>query len=167
MSVRDNLALRTFDVADDAKVLFWLDNQSQGRKAEADVADYRIKTPSVATKIGELSGGNVQRAVLARELREEAACLVAANPCFGLDFAAVSEIRSRLIQARNSGTAVLLISADLDEIFALSDRIVVISEGSIVYETAAESADIAVLGRYMAGHHDDGADESATMEKSA
>jgi ABC-type uncharacterized transport system ATPase subunit len=78
--------------------------------------------------------------------------LVASNPCFGLDFAAVAEIRSRLMEARNRGAAVLLISADLDEIFALADRIVVISEGHAVHETPIEKADLGVIGRHMAGH---------------
>ena len=72
--------------------------------------------------------------MLARELRDDVSLLVASNPCFGLDFAAVAEIRSRLVDARNRGAAVLLISADLDEIFALSDRIVVMSEGRAVHE---------------------------------
>jgi simple sugar transport system ATP-binding protein len=94
----------------------------------------------------------VQRAVLARELSGEVAVLIAANPCFGLDFGAVAEIRSRLVDARNGGTAVLLISADLDEIFALSDRILVMSGGKIVHETPAQGADLRLIGRHMAGH---------------
>ena len=85
--------------------------------------------------IATLSGGNVQRAVLARELTGEVDLLVVANPCFGLDFSAVAEIRSRIVAARNGGAAVLLISEDLDEILELSDRILVMSEGRIVYET--------------------------------
>ena len=93
--------------------------------------------------IATLSGGNVQRAVLARELTGEVDLLVVANPCFGLDFSAVAEIRSRIVAARNAGAAVLLISEDLDEILELSDRILVMSEGRIVYETPGESADIA------------------------
>jgi ABC-type uncharacterized transport system ATPase subunit len=64
----------------------------------------------------------------------------------------VAEIRSRILDARNRGAAVLLISADLDEIFALADRIIVISEGRAVHETPVEQADIAVVGRFMAGH---------------
>jgi ABC-type uncharacterized transport system ATPase subunit len=77
---------------------------------------------------------------------------VASNPCFGLDFAAVAEIRSRLMEARNRGAAVLLISADLDEVFALSDRIVVMSDGRAVHETPIATADLHVIGRHMAGH---------------
>jgi general nucleoside transport system ATP-binding protein len=94
----------------------------------------------------------VQRAVLARELSDDVALLIASNPCFGLDFAAVAEIRTRLMEARNRGAAVLLISADLDEIFALADRIVVISDGHAVHETPIAQADLGVIGRHMAGH---------------
>jgi simple sugar transport system ATP-binding protein len=100
-----------------------------------------------------LSGGNVQRAVLARELSEPVSVLIAANPVFGLDFAAVAEIHDRILAARNAGAAVLLVSEDLDELLELSDRIVVIFNGRIVHETATTKADIAVIGPCMAGHH--------------
>ena len=106
------------------------------------------------TPMGKLSGGNVQRAVLARELEGQVDVLIVANPCFGLDFAAVAEIRSRIMRARNEGTAVLLVSADLDEIFAMSDRILVMSEGRIVHESPIATAEVNVIGRYMAGHHE-------------
>jgi len=78
--------------------------------------------------------------------------LIAANPCFGLDFHAVAEIRSQLMKARNGGAAVLLISEDLDEILELADRVLVISDGKIVHETPIEKADRQVIGRHMAGH---------------
>ena len=81
------------------------------------IVDYGIAAPGPDAPIRSLSGGNVQRAVLARELHDDVALLIAANPCFGLDFAAVAEIRGRIMDARNRGAAVLLISADLDEIF--------------------------------------------------
>ena len=100
-----------------------------------------------------LSGGNVQRAVLARELSEAVSVLIAANPVFGLDFAAVAEIHERILTARNDGAAVLLVSEDLDELLALSDRIVVMFDGRIVHETPAAKADISVIGPAMAGHH--------------
>lgn len=100
-----------------------------------------------------LSGGNVQRAVLARELSEAVSVLIAANPVFGLDFAAVAEIHDRILAARNAGAAVLLISEDLDELLELSDRIAVMFDGRIVHETPVAQADIAVIGRCMAGHH--------------
>jgi len=77
---------------------------------------YKIKTRSDDTPIGELSGGNVQRTVLARELGGEVDVMIAANPCFGLDFAAVAQIHAEIMAARNRGAAVLLVSEDLDEL---------------------------------------------------
>src|SRR4029079_3289904 len=96
-----------------------------------------IKTRGEDAPIRSLSGGNVQRAVLARELAGEINVLIAANPGFGLDFAAVKEIHGRLRGVRERGGAVLLISEDLDELLELADRIVVMSEGRVVYETSA------------------------------
>ena len=102
--------------------------------------------------VSSLSGGNVQRTVLARELSGDVEVLVAANPCFGLDFAAIADIHDQILTARNRGAAVLLVSEDLDEVFELSDRIVVMFDGKFVYETPAAEADIGVIGRHMAGH---------------
>src|SRR5262249_62232885 len=94
------------------------------------IAAYRIKTPSDEAPISVLSGGNVQRAILARELDGAVDLLIVSNPCFGLDVQAVAEIRARIMAARNAGTAVLLLSEDLDEILELSDRIVVMRQGA-------------------------------------
>jgi len=89
--------------------------------------------------------------VLARELAGEIAVLIAANPVFGLDFAAVAEIHARILDVRARGGAVLLISEDLDELLELADRIVVMSEGRIVFETPAAGAERHVLGSHMGG----------------
>ena len=94
-----------------------------------------MKTQGADAPMATLSGGNVQRAVLARELSDPVSVLIAANPVFGLDFAAVAEIHDRILAARNAGAAVLLVSEDLDELLELSDRIVVIFDGRIVHET--------------------------------
>jgi len=151
MPLAHNIAFRDYDRHPFA--LGWLLRPSAFRKrADEAIAMFRIRAPGAHAPIGQLSGGNVQRAVLARELTGEVSVLIAANPCFGLDFGAVAEIRSRIMDARNSGTAVLLISADLEEIFALSDRILVMSEGRIVHETPAKCADLRQIGRHMAGH---------------
>jgi ABC-type uncharacterized transport system ATPase subunit len=91
--------------------------------------------------------------VLARELHGEINVLIAANPVFGLDFAAVKEIHARLRGVRDRGGAVLLVSEDLDELLELADRIVVMSEGRIVFETPAASAERHVLGAHMGGGH--------------
>jgi general nucleoside transport system ATP-binding protein len=152
MSVEQNVAFREYDRPPFTIVRYGLRNSAFRKRAEQAIALFRIKTPSPVAPIGTLSGGNVQRAVLARELAGEVSVLIAANPCFGLDFGAVAEIRSRIVEARNKGAAVLLISADLEEIFALSDRILVMSEGKIVHETSASTADLRQIGRHMAGH---------------
>lgn len=117
------------------------------------IHQFSVKTPSPETPIGNLSGGNVQRAVLARELSaDHIKLLIAANPCFGLDFAAVEFIHTQIVEARNRGVAVLLVSEDLDELLKLADRILVISEGQFVYESAIADADFATIGQRMAGH---------------
>ena len=121
-------------------------------KARALIKEYGVKTQGEGAQIRSLSGGNVQRAVLARELAEDADLLLVSNPVFGLDFAAVAEIHTRLVAARNRGTAVLLVSEDLDELLHLSDRIVVMSEGRIVFECPAAGADRLTLGSHMGGH---------------
>ena len=117
------------------------------------VQSFSVKTPSVETPVSHLSGGNVQRTVLARELSShDVRLLIAANPSFGLDFAAVDFIHDMIVEARNRGVAVLLVSEDLDELLALSDRIIVMSEGEFVYESAIADADLKVIGQRMAGH---------------
>ena len=135
--------------------LTWLRYGAWRERARAWIAEYGIKTRGENAPIASLSGGNVQRAVLARELAGNIKVLIAANPVFGLDFAAVSEIHSRILQVRAKGGAVLLVSEDLDELLELSDRIAVMSEGRIVFETAAASADRRTIGSHMGGeaHH--------------
>lgn len=153
MTVSENLAFRSFDLKADGKDAIWLNRGGMKKRAAELIADFKVKTASSSSPISALSGGNVQRAVLARELTGEVDLLIVSNPCFGLDFSAVAEIRARIMRARNSGTAVLLLSEDLDELLEMSDRIVVISEGKLVYETQALAADISVIGAHMAGHH--------------
>ena len=151
MSVADNMAFRRFDQHPYAAGP-WLRRSTFRRAAEELIARYRVKTPSPDAPVGTLSGGNVQRAVLARELSGEVDVLVAANPVFGLDFAAVADIHAQIMTVRNRGAAVLLVSEDLDELLELSDRLLVMFEGRVVHETTPEAADLTVIGRYMAGH---------------
>ncbi|MBV9394634.1 MAG: ABC transporter ATP-binding protein [Methylobacteriaceae bacterium] len=152
MSVIANLNLRTFDRTDNGARRFWLDRRRMAERGRTMIEMFGIRTPSPDAPIGALSGGNVQRSVLARELDGDVEVLIVANPCFGLDVKAVAEIRARIVAARNAGTAMLLISADLDELLELSDRIVVMCEGKIVYETPGTGADAHEIGRHMAGH---------------
>lgn len=153
MSVGENMALRKFDRAPMAKGNLFLILKEIRLAAMALIEKFSVKTPSVDTPISHLSGGNVQRAVLARELsNHNINLLIAANPCFGLDFAAVDYIHSQLVEARNEGVGVLLVSEDLDELLKLADRIVVMSGGKLVYESPIADVDIHEIGHYMAGH---------------
>jgi len=152
MSVADNLAFREFDRMPYARGGWWLNRKAFHADAERKIARYKIKTRSPDTAIGELSGGNVQRSVLARELAGDVSILIAANPCFGLDFAAVAQIHAEIMAARNRGAAVLLVSEDLDELLELADRVVVMFHGALVYEARAGEADLTEIGRQMAGH---------------
>src|SRR5450830_1654763 len=161
MSVAENMALRAFDVAPFKRRgwLSWcLDRSAMRRRAQALITAFNVKPPLPERAIGTLSGGNVQRAVLARELGDATAAavnvLIVANPVFGLDFASVADIHARLLQARSLGAAVLLVSEDLDELLELSDRILVMTDGCIVHSTDAANADRTALGRWMAGHHE-------------
>jgi simple sugar transport system ATP-binding protein len=152
MSTAENLAFRAFDTPLCTRIKLILNNFAIHHRAKDLIGRFNIRPTAPAVPIRTLSGGNIQRAVLARELDEGVEVLVVANPCFGLDFKAVSEIRSRIMQARNRGAAVLLISEDLDEVLELADRILVISAGKIVHETSNEHADRNEIGHHMAGH---------------
>ncbi|MEM9003979.1 MAG: ABC transporter ATP-binding protein [Cyanobacteria bacterium P01_F01_bin.86] len=153
MSVAENMALRTFDRPPQAKWDLLLVLKAIRQAAQSLVNTFSVKTPSVETPVRNLSGGNIQRTVLARELSsQEVKLLIAANPSFGLDFSAVDFIHDKIVEARNRGVAVLLISEDLDELLALADRIVVMSEGEFAYESAIADADLALIGQSMAGH---------------
>jgi simple sugar transport system ATP-binding protein len=153
MSVAENLAFRRFDLNGDGNTRRWLNLSAIATNAVDLIGRYGIKAASPDVDVATLSGGNVQRTVLARELSEPVNLLIVANPCFGLDFSAVAEIRAQIMAARNAGTAVLLVSEDLDELLELSDRIIVMSEGRIVHETPIAEADVPTIGSHMAGHH--------------
>ena len=152
LSVAENMALRDFDRAplcSGGRLRF----DRWRSRAREWIAGYGIKSQGEDAPIRSLSGGNVQRAVLARELHGDIDVLIAANPVFGLDFAAVKDIHTRLRGVRDQGGAVLLISEDLDELLELADRIVVMSEGRIVFETPAASTERNEIGAHMGGSH--------------
>lgn len=154
MSVAENMALRSFDKAPVANRFGLVSPRRMRQRAEDLIARFQVRTSSPDAAIETLSGGNVQRTVLARELSGDVEVLIVANPCFGLDFASVAEIRARIIEQRNRGAAVLLVSEDLDEIFEMSDRIAVMSGGEITYLAPAAETDRDMVGRHMAGHGD-------------
>ena len=153
MTVAENIAFRTFDVDGSGRPVSWISAGAIKSFSARLVEQFKVKTASLSSPIASLSGGNVQRAVLARELTGEVDLLIVSNPCFGLDFSAVAEIRARIMKARNAGAAVLLMSEDLDELLELSDRILVMSDGALVYETSIAQAIVQTIGEHMAGHH--------------
>jgi len=149
MSVMENLSLRQFDQPPLARGRLVLDRRAMRRFAADLVRRYGIRTASLLARLDTLSGGNIQRTVLARELSRDVRLLIMQNPCVGLDAAAVAEIRGQIMRARERGAAILLISEDLDEILDLSDRVLVIAAGRISYETDRASADRYEIGRHM------------------
>ncbi|PDS76165.1 ABC transporter ATP-binding protein [Rhizobium sp. L43] len=150
MSLQENMALRNFDRPPVAVGQF-ISGKAMAEQAANFVQQFRVKAAGLDAEMTTLSGGNVQRAVLARELTNEVQVLIASNPTFGLDFKACEETRERIVNARNNGAAVLLLSEDLDELFDLADRIVVMSEGRFVYEVDVATADKQTIGKHMAG----------------
>lgn len=122
------------------------------KKVEEDVKDYSIRTPSTATPIRYLSGGNQQKLILARELSDSPKVIVAFQPTRGLDIGATEFIQKQLLAHRDAGACILLISADLEEIRALSNRIAVIHKGSIMgIRNNNDALDMAEIGLMMAG----------------
>jgi len=150
MSVAENMALRRFDEAPFARA-GWRRKAAVRQRARELVQAFRVRTRSEQSPVSSLSGGNVQRAVLARELSDDASLLLVSNPSFGLDFTAVAEVHQRLDQARRRGAAVLMVGEDLDELLQLADRIVVMSHGRIVHSCSAKGSDRLEIGRFMGG----------------
>ena len=116
MTVAENLMLRTYHVGRGFTL-----HRGEGRSAAAETVEaYRVDTPSIDTKVKLLSGGNIQKIILARELRGDPRLIVASHPTYGLDVGATEQIREALVEQRGRGAAVLLLSEDLEELMALS-----------------------------------------------
>jgi simple sugar transport system ATP-binding protein len=149
-SISDNLILNQFDQEPFAKG--WFRNMGEIRKnADELVKKFDIRTTSPAALASSLSGGNKQKVVIARELSQDLQVLIAAQPTRGVDVGSIEFIHKQLIAARDKGAGVLLVSAELDEIISLSDRIAVMSAGKIVAVIDSEGADRDYIGRLMAG----------------
>ena len=110
-----------------------------------------MRTLGVETTAGSLSGGNQQKMVVAREFSRESQLLIAAQPTRGVDVGSIEFIHRRIVAKRDEGVAVLLISAELDEILSLSDRVIVMYQGSVVAEVARAEATREQIGLFMAG----------------
>jgi simple sugar transport system ATP-binding protein len=150
-SVMENLILGSQGEEPFAKRHMILDYGAASSYADGLIADYSISTPSKDTPVRNLSGGTQQRVVLARELSRHPKLIIAYQPTRGLDIGATEYVRGKLVEMRDNGCAVLLISADLDEIRALSDRIAVIFEGRIAAVRDPKETNEEELGLLMAG----------------
>ena len=150
MSIRDNLILGYQDTEEFSKFGL-LRKQVISEQADTLIDEFLVKTPDALTRVGALSGGNAQKVVVARAISKNPKVLIVAQPTRGVDVGASEYIRGRIRQLRDEGAAVLLISADLDEVMQLSDRIAVIYEGKFVYETPADVLTDVELGLLMTG----------------
>ena len=121
------------------------------RVSDTVVKNFDIRTPSITTLTQNLSGGNQQKMVIARELSRPIQLMIAAQPTRGIDVGSIEFIHQQIVAKRDEGIAVLLISSELDEIMALSDRIVVMYRGSIIGEVLNKETTRQELGLLMAG----------------
>jgi simple sugar transport system ATP-binding protein len=128
---------------------FLFDYASAKEQAKKLIEAYDIRVPHPEVPAAKLSGGNQQKIILARELSSGPQMLIANQPTRGLDVGAVEFIRKELIEQSRSGTGIVLISEDLDELIQISDRIVVMYDGEIVYNTSDSDPDIRIISRFM------------------
>ncbi|GJM84134.1 hypothetical protein HMSSN139_66300 [Paenibacillus sp. HMSSN-139] len=149
-SISENMVLETYYQAPYSKGGF-LNQRAIDEHAKQLVEAFDVRTPSVETKARSLSGGNQQKAIIAREIDKNPDLLIAAQPTRGLDVGAIEFVHKQLIEQRDQGKAVLLISFELDEIMNVSDRIAVIYEGRIVGEVLPQETNDQELGLMMAG----------------
>ncbi len=147
MNVADNIALKHYR---DRPGPF-LDRGGLDKMSTELVAEFNVDTPGITTNAGALSGGNLQKLILARELTTNPKLIIAAHPTQGLDVGATEAVRNRLLEQQAAGVAVLLISEDLDELFSLADRIAVLNGGRVMGVVEARAATREQIGLMMAG----------------
>ncbi len=129
------------------------------------VKEYDVRCPSIDVQAGKLSGGNLQKLILARETCTQPKFLIIEQPTRGLDIGATDDIRALLLRQKEAGSAILLISADLDEVLALSDRVIVMYEGSFVQEFMGGKVDMDKLSLAMAGVTASGSEHGNTQKE--
>ncbi|NCD04815.1 MAG: ABC transporter ATP-binding protein [Spirochaetia bacterium] len=148
-SISDNLILKTYERKPIANGIF-VSNIKAQEQASRMIDKYNIKSQNSSDKANQLSGGNQQKVILAREMDRGPALLIASHPTRGLDVGAMEYVRNQMLELRNNGGSVLLVSADLEEIFQIADRIAVIFKGQFMGILKPDCG-IAKLGRLMAG----------------
>jgi simple sugar transport system ATP-binding protein len=150
MTVSENLALKAYRTRTLSRGPV-MSPRLMSDFARGLIAEFDIATPGPETQVKFLSGGNLQKTILARELKACEGLLVAVHPTRGLDVGATEAVRGLLLEERSQGTAVLLISEDLDELLEVSDRIAVMYEGRVVGVVPVEAANVDEIGLMMAG----------------
>ncbi len=150
-SVLENLFLLEHASPRFTRGKIFLDLPRMSEHARSLIKEFAVKTPDLDTPLKNLSGGNIQKAIMARELSREPQVLIASQPSRGVDIGATEYIHQRLLEQRAAGKAILLISEDLDEVRALSDRIAVMYEGRIIGVVGRNEATVEQLGLMMAG----------------
>ncbi len=158
--ITDNLALQEYYKAPFSKGLIMQDGVML-ENANKLIEEYDIRTPGASTSAGSLSGGNQQKVIIAREFTRDIKLLLASQPTRGLDVGSIEYIHSQIIKKRDTGTAVMLISTELDEIMKLSDRIAVMFDGEIVGIVDANTVTKEQVGLMMAGAVDEAMETSA------
>jgi simple sugar transport system ATP-binding protein len=148
--VANNLILNTYYLKPNAQGIV-MQQDAIEQRAENLIGEYDIRTPGPLTPLSNLSGGNQQKVIVARELSRPVKLIIAAQPTRGLDVGSIEYIHSQLIKMRDEGTAVFMVSAELDEVMSLSDRVIVMYEGQIMDTVPAEEATREQLGLLMAG----------------
>jgi len=150
LSLADNLIMKRYTAPPIARGWF-IDDDAARQMAQGLKDAYAIAAPSIDTEARLLSGGNLQRLIIAREIDTGPRLMVAVQPTRGLDVGAIETVHMTLLRRREAGTAILLISEELDELLALADRVAVLYEGRIVGMFPAETADIHEIGLLMTG----------------
>jgi general nucleoside transport system ATP-binding protein len=146
----DNIRLQTYYTRPFAVGI--MTNDRAVDEASRELVDkYDVRTPSIFTSINSLSGGNQQKTVVAREFSRQSRLLIAAQPTRGLDVGSIEFIHKQIVQMRDEGTGVMLVSTELDEILSLSDRIAVMYAGEVIAVMPAEEANREIIGLLMAG----------------
>jgi len=150
LSVAENLVLTRYHDEEFSNGII-MDWPAAHRAAENLIAEYDVRTPSPDIEASTLSGGNQQKVIVARELSRPLRLSIAAQPTRGVDVGSIEYIHSRIIKERDTGTAVLIVSTELDEVMALSDRLLVMYRGKIVADLDPKVTSAMDVGLYMAG----------------
>jgi general nucleoside transport system ATP-binding protein len=149
--VTDNILLRDFRETPLAKGV-WINRRIAAERAERLVRDYDVRTPGINSAVRSLSGGNQQKILMGREMLANPVAFIVAQPTRGLDVAAARAVHDRLLELREAGAGIILISEDLDEILQLSDRVTVLFNGAVRGTWSRDQADRSDIGAAMGGH---------------